>query len=94
VLSCRGWSKDAEDQIDALICALVGLHHWRHLGERSEILGDAATGFIVAPAAIDPRCHNLGYSLTVPITHSVTCTREERSSSFLERRLPKYSVPA
>ncbi len=54
-LRCRGWSKDAEDQIDASICALVGLHHWRHFGRRSEILGDAATGFIVAPAPIESR---------------------------------------
>lgn len=48
------WSKDAEDCADALICALVGLHHWRHLGHRSEMLGDPRTGFIVAPAVISP----------------------------------------
>ena len=45
------WTKPAEDRLDALLCALVGYHHWKHDGTRSEVLGDLATGFIVVPAA-------------------------------------------
>ena len=45
------WTKPAEDRLDALLCALVGYHHWKHDGARSEVLGDLATGFIVVPAA-------------------------------------------
>lgn len=45
------WTKPVEDRLDAFVCALVGLHHWRHAGKRSEIIGDLATGFILLPAA-------------------------------------------
>ena len=45
------WTKPAEDRLDALLCALVGYHHWRHDGRRSEVLGDLETGFILVPAA-------------------------------------------
>ncbi len=45
------WTKPAEDRLDALLCALVGYHHWRHDGRRSETLGDLETGFILVPAA-------------------------------------------
>ena len=45
------WTKPAEDRLDALLCALVGYHHWKHDGARSEVLGDLETGFIVVPAA-------------------------------------------
>ena len=45
------WTKPAEDQLDAFLCALVGYHHWKHDGARSEVLGDLKTGFIVVPAA-------------------------------------------
>ena len=45
------WTKPAEDRLDALLCALVGYHHWRHDGARSEVLGDLETGFILVPAA-------------------------------------------
>ena len=45
------WTKPAEDRLDALICALIGYHHWRHAGTRSEVLGDLETGFILLPAA-------------------------------------------
>ena len=44
------WTKPAEDRLDALLCALVGYHHWRHGGRRSEVLGDLETGFILVPA--------------------------------------------
>lgn len=43
------WTKDAEDRLDAVICALIGLHHVSHRGQRSEILGDRETGFILVP---------------------------------------------
>lgn len=42
-------SKEAEDCLDAFFCALIGLHHWRHRGRRTEILGDLATGFLLVP---------------------------------------------
>ena len=45
------WTKPAEDRLDAFICALIGYHHWRHAGRRSEVLGDLETGFILLPAA-------------------------------------------
>ena len=45
------WTKPTEDRLDAFLCALVGYHHWKHDGTRSEVLGDLETGFIVVPAA-------------------------------------------
>jgi predicted RNase H-like nuclease len=45
------WSKPVEDQLDALICALIGVHHVRHRGRRTQVFGDLATGFILVPAA-------------------------------------------
>ena len=51
VLLERKWSKPVEDQVDALVCALIGLWHVRHAGRRSEVFGDAATGFVVLPDA-------------------------------------------
>ena len=48
-LLALSWTKDAEDRLDAVICALIGLHHLSHRGERSEILGDPKTGFILVP---------------------------------------------
>ncbi len=45
------WTKPAEDRLDAFVCALIGLHHWRHAGRRSEVIGDLDTGFILLPAA-------------------------------------------
>ncbi len=44
------WSKAIEDQTDALVCALIGYHHWKHSGTRSEVIGDLETGFILLPA--------------------------------------------
>ncbi len=43
------WSKNNEDQVDALICALIGYWHWKYQGELTEIIGDLDTGFIVIP---------------------------------------------
>ena len=40
------WSKNSEDQVDALICALIGYWHWKYQGELTEILGDLDTGML------------------------------------------------
>ena len=45
------WTKPAEDRLDAFVCALIGYHHWRHDGVRSEVIGDGEAGFILLPAA-------------------------------------------
>ncbi|HSB79840.1 MAG TPA: DUF429 domain-containing protein [Candidatus Methylomirabilis sp.] len=41
--------KRREDTLDAVVCALVGWIHWWHGAERSQVLGDLETGFIVVP---------------------------------------------
>jgi predicted RNase H-like nuclease len=46
----KSWTKDIEDQMDALICGLVGYWHWIHNGQKTEILGDKKNGFIVVPS--------------------------------------------
>jgi predicted RNase H-like nuclease len=43
------WTKEAEDKTDALFCAWIALHHVRHQGKRSEVIGDRETGFILLP---------------------------------------------
>ncbi len=43
------WSKPVEDRADALFCGLIGLWHWKFRGKRSEVIGDAGTGFILLP---------------------------------------------
>lgn len=43
------WSKDVEDQTDSLVCALIGEWHWRYRGTRSQVVGDAITGFFIVP---------------------------------------------
>ncbi|MEO0454551.1 MAG: DUF429 domain-containing protein [Verrucomicrobiota bacterium] len=43
------WNKGLEDQLDALICAMVGWHHYEYGGERSQILGNQTEGFILVP---------------------------------------------
>lgn len=43
------WSKPVEDQVDALVCALIGLWHVRHAGARTEVFGDTETGFVLVP---------------------------------------------
>jgi len=47
------WSKEAEDRLDAFLCALIGLHHWRHRGRRTQVLGDLVTGFLLVPQTSD-----------------------------------------
>jgi predicted RNase H-like nuclease len=43
------YSKEAEDRLDAFFCALIALHHWRHRGQKSQVLGDTRSGFLVLP---------------------------------------------
>ncbi|MEO5959272.1 MAG: DUF429 domain-containing protein [Opitutaceae bacterium] len=47
-------TKPAEDRLDAFFCALIGLWHVQHSGQRSEIVGDLATGFILLPHDLRP----------------------------------------
>lgn len=42
--------KDLEDRLDALLCAYTAAHYWYWHLSRNNILGDEATGFIVAPS--------------------------------------------
>lgn len=42
--------KHREDRLDAIACALAALHMWRHGLHEGEIFGDAANGYIAAPA--------------------------------------------
>lgn len=44
------WSKSAEDQIDAIICTLIGLNHWQSRGIASQVLGDSKTGLLIIPS--------------------------------------------
>lgn len=46
------WTKPVEDRTDALFCALIGYHHWRHRGKKSDPIGDRETGFILIPAEL------------------------------------------
>jgi predicted RNase H-like nuclease len=43
------WTKDTEDQTDAVLAALMGYWHYKYAGARSQILGDVDTGFILVP---------------------------------------------
>ncbi len=42
-----------EDALDAVLCAYIGLHRWWHGNDRSAVLGDIDSGYIVVP--IDER---------------------------------------
>ena len=43
------WTKDVEDQTDALVCALIGYWHVASGGRRTQVLGDLETGFLLVP---------------------------------------------
>jgi predicted RNase H-like nuclease len=43
------WQKPVEDQVDALICVLVGWKHWSTQGKGTEVIGDNRSGFILVP---------------------------------------------
>lgn len=49
------WTKRTEDLTDALFCALIGAWHWRYGGRRSEVIGNARTGFILLPGDLRSR---------------------------------------
>lgn len=38
-----------EDELDAMVCAYVGLYHAQHRGRTSRTVGDARNGYIVTP---------------------------------------------
>lgn len=41
--------KSHEDALDALICAYIGFYHWYWGDEKSEVVGDMKSGYIVLP---------------------------------------------
>ncbi len=41
--------KALEDGLDAVICAIVGLLHWWHGGQKTQVLGDQKMGYLVIP---------------------------------------------
>ncbi|MFN3468054.1 MAG: DUF429 domain-containing protein, partial [Candidatus Brocadiales bacterium] len=41
--------KTYEDTLDSLSCAYIGFYHWYWGEERSEVMGDMETGYIVIP---------------------------------------------
>ena len=50
ILDVRGNRlKNYEDTLDSLICAYVGFYHWYWGEEKSEVVGDIQTGYIVTP---------------------------------------------
>jgi predicted RNase H-like nuclease len=38
-----------EDAVDGVLCAYIGLHRWWYGDERSAVIGDTETGYIVVP---------------------------------------------
>jgi predicted RNase H-like nuclease len=42
--------KNYEDAIDGLICAYLAYYYWRWASGRTEIFGDAGTGYILNPS--------------------------------------------
>jgi predicted RNase H-like nuclease len=46
----EGRGSSVEDELDAYICAYVAVYHGRWHGQRSLVIGDVATGYIVTPA--------------------------------------------
>ena len=48
-LLAEPWSKDVEDQTDALICSLVAWWHHQYAGLRTQQLGDPITGLMLVP---------------------------------------------
>lgn len=46
------WTKPVEDRLDGFFCALIGYHHGKHAGLRSEVIGELETGFILLPTEV------------------------------------------
>lgn len=51
--------KALEDQLDSLICAYVAAHWWYWGTDRNWVLGDRASGYIIAPAPNPATTHQL-----------------------------------
>lgn len=51
----EGWTKAAEDRIDAFFCALIGLWHWRSRGKLTQILGSRDAGFLLVPVLAEEK---------------------------------------
>ena len=45
----HGSSERIEDEVDAYLCALIGLWYWVHDKSRSRMYGDVESGYIVTP---------------------------------------------
>lgn len=41
--------KDAEDRLDAVLCAYTGAYYWYWGAARNQVFGDAETGYLVVP---------------------------------------------
>lgn len=55
------WSKNNEDRLDSLFCAVIGWWHLRFDGKRSQILGEEESGQMLIP----------GSPKDFPVSHSV-----------------------
>ncbi len=53
-LLTQPWTKNIEDQTDALLCALMAYWHHLHQGRQSAVIGDLQSGFIVVPVGQFP----------------------------------------
>lgn len=47
--------KRYEDALDAIVCSFLAFHLWRWGWQRSELIGDLASGYIVLPTVPLPR---------------------------------------
>lgn len=45
-------NQDNEDKLDAIICAYVAAYWWKYGTERSTMIGDTTTGYIVTPHSV------------------------------------------
>jgi len=45
--------KDIEDRLDAVTCALSAYHMWRHGAAGTTVFGDASSGYIAVPVALE-----------------------------------------
>lgn len=72
-----GELKSFEDLLDAYFCCYLALFEWRFGPERSEMIGDMATGYIVVPKRQEgSRAHSVG--LATPMKPAVAIEMEQR----------------
>lgn len=45
------WTKNIEDQVDSILCAVVAFRHLKYGGKKSEVLGDDVDGHMLIPKA-------------------------------------------